>query len=111
MEQIKFDGAINNRKNIVRIRKVFKLRVNNIRVTFKRISKNVYIVLGIYRKKDNHGAQIIFSTERRNNHLLRDEKQIAEVIKISELWDSYLEKNDEIEEKIFNLLKKHTYNV
>ena len=40
---IKSNGAKDNRRNVVRIRKVFKLRVNNIRVTFKRISENVYI--------------------------------------------------------------------
>lgn len=111
LEQIKQDGAVSNRKNIVRIRKVFKLRVNNIRVTFKRISKNVYIVLGIYRKKDTHGAKIIFSTEKRNNHLLRDEKQIISAMEISELWNSYLEKNSEIEDNIINLLKQHVYSV
>ena len=68
-------------------------------------------MLGVYRKKDNHGAEIIYSAERRNNHLLRYENQIIKSMKIDDLWDLYLEKNSGFEEKIFALLKQGTYKI
>ncbi len=105
LELIKKDGAVSNRTMIFCLNKIYKLRVNKIRVTFKRLNHNTYIILGIFRKNNQQGSEIIAKTKLRNDRLSRYEKSIIESINIPEVWNNYLDINDEIYENIKNKIK------
>lgn len=102
---IKFDGAKNKRKTITRIRKVFKLRINDIRITYKKLSDNIYIILGIFCKKDHRGYDVINTTLKRNSDLIGFEKSIISAGMIQEIWDEYLSINDVFEKELEETLK------
>ena len=105
LELIKKDGAASNRSTIVMLSKIYKLRVDKIRVTFKRLNHNTYIILGIFRKKDQRGAQVIVKTKSRNDILSRYEKSIIESFDIPDIWNSYLEVNEKIYKNIIEKIK------
>lgn len=105
ISMIKNDGDKNKRKTITRIRKVFKLRINDIRITYKKLSDNIYVILGIFCKKDNRGYDIINTTLKRNNDLIGFEKSIANCSMIKEIWDEYLSINDDFEKELEETLK------
>ncbi len=105
MELIKKDGAIANRTTTVLLKKIYKLRVNKVRITFKRLNYNTYIILGIFRKKNQHGSEIIAKTKERNDKLSRYEKLIIESFDISYIWDRYLDLNNEIYDNIIEKIK------
>ena len=95
-------------KRITSIKKVLKLRYKDIRVTYKRLSNNVIIILGIFCKKDNKGYDVIDVTRKRNKELVKYENNIIDSINISELWNEYLKENSNIEEEILNSLTSYT---
>lgn len=105
LEQIKKDGAVANRTTTVLLKKIYKLRVGKIRVTFKRLNHNTYIILGVFRKNNQHGSYIISKTKSRADKLSRYEKSIIESINIPDIWNSYLKINEEIYEGIIEQLK------
>ena len=105
MELLKKDGAVANRTTTVLLKKIYKLRVDKVRVTFKRLNHNTYIVLGIFRKKDQHGSEVIAKTKSRNDKLSRYEKSIIESADIPEIWNSYLEINEEIYTNVIEKIK------
>lgn len=105
INMIKTDGAKNKRRTITRIRKVFKLRINDIRITFKKLSNNIYIILGIFCKKDHHGYDVINTTLERNNDLIGFEKSIISASMIQEIWNEYLSINDDFEKELEEVLK------
>ena len=102
---IKENGAEGKRQNIVKRKKVFKLRINSIRITFKRLSKNVYIILGVFKKDDKWGQNIINTTIKRDKELLLVEESILDSMDIKELWDEYVKQNNEMFEEINSHLK------
>lgn len=107
LEQIKKNGAVANRTTTVLLKKIYKLRVGKIRVTFKRLNHNTYIILGIFRKNNQHGSYIISKTKSRADKLSRYENSIIESINIPEIWDSYLKINEEIYDNIIEQLTKN----
>lgn len=111
LEQIKKDGAVANRTTTVLLKKIYKLRVGKIRVTFKRLNHNTYIILGVFRKNNQHGSYIISKTKSRADKLSRYEKSIIESINIPDIWNSYLKINEEIYEGIIEQLKTDKLHV
>ncbi len=111
LEQIKKDGAVANRTTTVLLKKIYKLRVGKIRVTFKRLNHNTYIILGVFRKNNQHGSYIISKTKSRADKLSRYEKSIIESINIPDIWNSYLKINEEIYEGIIEQLKMDKLHV
>ena len=105
LDMIKSGNVRNKASSIRRIKKVKKIRVNDIRITYKNISNNIYVILGIFCKKDNKGYDIISKTENRNNDLSVNEKSIIEAIKLDYLWDEYLSINSDFEKQIKSILK------
>lgn len=105
LELIKKDGATSNRTRTVSLKKIYKLRVGKIRVTFKRLNHNTYIILGIFRKKNQSGSEIIAKTKARNDKFSMYEKSILSSFNVPEIGDKYLRINEEIYENIKNKLK------
>lgn len=83
LDMIKNGNTKNKVSGIKKIKKVQKLRVNDIRITYKKLFSNIYIILGIFCKKDNKGYDIINKTEKRNKQLIGDEKSIIDATNIS----------------------------
>lgn len=108
IELIKLDGAYSKRTNAKKseIKKVFKLRIDDIRVTFKRISKNVYIILGVFVKKDYHGNRIISTTKKRNYNLLEQEVSILNLFSDDSMKDEALNINSKMEDDILSTLSR-----
>lgn len=104
LKMIKENGAKNKRQRITRIRKVFKIRVHDIRITYKRLSNNIYVVLGVFCKKDHHGINVINTTLQRNNELIGCEKAIVMASKVDEVWNEYLSVNSDFENELTKLL-------
>lgn len=105
LERLKKDGAKNKTAAIIKERKIIKTRYKNIRLYFRRLSSNVYIVLGVFCKKDNKGNNIITTCIRRNNRLSLVENDIIENINNPEIWDKYILANDKLEAEILSVLK------
>lgn len=103
---IKENGAEGKRQNIVRRKKIFKLRVNSIRITYKRLAKNVYIILGIFKKDDKVGKNVIETTIRRDKELVLVEKSILDSMNIKELWNEYIIQNNKMFDEIKRGLKQ-----
>ena len=101
---IKKDGAKEKRTSITKLRKVFKLRVKDIRITYRLLKDNVYIILGVFCKKDHKGFDVINKTENRNNKLVKIEKSLVSSLSINELFDEYEKENAFIEDEIKTLL-------
>lgn len=97
---IKENGGDGKRQNIVKRKKVFKLRINSIRITYKRLAKNVYIILGIFKKDDRWGQNIIETTIKRDKELVLVEESIIDSMKIDELWNEYVSLNNNMFEEI-----------
>ena len=104
LNEIKKDGAINKREQVNKLRKVLKIRKNEIRVTFRRIDKNVYVILGVFVKKDNKGFDIINTTEKRNEKLNKDIPALLSLRKDKDLWNECSKDFDDIENEIMSLL-------
>lgn len=107
LEMIKQDGAKAKRKSITRIRKVFKLRVRDIRITYKKLSNNAYVILGVFCKKDHRGYDVINTTFERNNDLIGSEKMVIEAMKIQDVWNEYVSINDDFEKELDKLLSSN----
>lgn len=103
-KMIEDNGAKNKRKTITRIRKVYKLRINDIRITFKRLTNNLYVILGVFCKKDSKGNDIIIKTEKRNDDLIKIEKSLIDSFDIRELWDEYVLVNEDIKNELIIVL-------
>lgn len=102
---IKENGAEGKRQNIVKRKKVFKLRINSIRITYKRLAKNVYIILGIFKKDSKWGQNIIETTIKRDKELVLVEESIIDSMKIDELWNEYISLNNMMFEEINSYIK------
>ena len=98
------NGALGKRENIKKVPKVLKLRVNDIRIAFKRLKSNVYIILGIYVKKDSVGNKIIESIRKRNNELLSNEKIIINAFDKDSLTKEIVDLNNLYYNELNNLL-------
>lgn len=94
-------------KRISSIRKVLKLRYKDIRITYKKLSNDIIIILGVFCKKDGKGYDIINITNKRNKELMKYEKNIIESVDIPELWNEYLKENNNIEEEIISTLTSY----
>ncbi len=103
---IKERGIMQRVNTIRKVSKVFKIRIGDIRIAFKRLSNNVYIILGIYCKKDAKGFDIIESIEERNKILLEKEMDIVEAMKNDTIWNLYTDVNDGFEKEIREKLNK-----
>ena len=101
IELIKQDGALNKRENFTDIKKLFKIRINDIRITFKRLTNNLYIIIGVFCKKDNKGYDVVRVSKKRNYNLLESEKALINACSISGLWDDFLSKNKAIDDEIY----------
>lgn len=86
------------------IRKVLKLRYKDIRITYKKLSNNIYVVLGVFCKKDNKGYEVINKTRKRDKTLSTQEKNIINAISISDLWNEYIKENIFMEDEIIHHL-------
>lgn len=105
INMISIDGAKSKRENFVDIKKVYKVRVNDIRISFKRLENNVYVILGIFCKKDNKGYDIVRTSKRRNYNFSLSEDSIVKAHNIDNLWNDYIEKNNELKTQIDKVLK------
>lgn len=109
LDMIKQGTDKNKFKRINSVGKVLKLRYKDIRITYRRIAKNTYIILGIFCKKDAKGNNIVATTKRRDEEFSKHEKSIVEAINISELWDEYIKVNSNIDDiinkKLLNSVK------
>ena len=101
---IKENGAKHIRRRVVQLNKIYKLKVGSIRITFKRLDNNTYIILGIFKKNDYHGDNVIEGTQRRNNKFSSKEKMFLDSIKKEEFKNSYIEANNEMDKAIITLL-------
>ncbi len=108
IDMIKNNTARIKGKSIVKIKKVFKIRINNIRITYKMLSDNLYIILGIFCKKDKKGYNVTNTTIDRNNELIGSEKAIINARNVECIWDEYLKINSEFEDELLKLLKSKT---
>lgn len=90
-----FDSKI---PSIKRISKVKKIRQNDIRIAYRRIGENLYVILGIFVKKDSKGKGIINSIYKRNE--LLNQKKYKAILEKNILFKEKLEKNSEIQETI-----------
>lgn len=104
-KMIEKDGAKAKRENITKIKKVYKLRINDIRITFKQLTNNLYIILGVFCKKDSKGYNVINKTEKRNNELIKIEDSLIKSFDIKELFNEYVIENKNIELALEELLK------
>lgn len=104
LEMIKNNDPKTKVSSITTIKKVFKVRINDIRITYKKLSENVFIILGVFCKKDHKGYNVINKTKERNESLCYLESTILKAAEIPDLWDEYLKINDEFGENIVNLL-------
>lgn len=86
------------------IRKVLKLRYKDIRITYKKLSNNIYVILGVFCKKDNKGYEVINKTRKRDKTLSTQEKNIINAISISDLWNEYIKENSFMEDEIIHHL-------
>lgn len=85
-------------KSLTDLKKVFEIRVNSIRVTCKRFSKDTYVIIGIYCKKSKKDRMLINDTAKKSREL----ETIFDAMKIDYLWDNYITSNSKIEEEIYN---------
>ena len=104
LEMIKNNDPKTKVSSITTIKKVFKVRINDIRITYKKLSENVFIILGVFCKKDHKGYNVISKTKERNESLCYLESTILKAAEIPDLWDEYLKINNEFAENIVNLL-------
>ena len=104
LEMIKNNDPKTKVSSITTIKKVFKVRINDIRITYKKLSENVFIILGVFCKKDHKGYHVISKTKERNESLCYLESTILKAAEIPDLWDEYLKINNEFAENIVNLL-------
>ena len=98
------NGAIGKRENIKKVPKVLKLRINDIRIAFKRLDSNVYIILGIYVKKESKGNNIIESIIRRNKELIDEEENIINGINNAILRQKIIEANNLYYDELIKIL-------
>lgn len=105
IDMIKNGDSKNKLTRISSVKKVLKLRYKDIRITYKKLSNNIYIILGVFYKNDNKGYDVVDITRQRNKELIKQEKSIIEAIKIPELWDAYLKENSNKECEIISALK------
>lgn len=89
-------------RKITDLRKVFEIRIHDIRITCRRISENTYIILGIYCKKTDKDMLLINDTTRRTRELDSYIDNFIEVKDNKFLWDKYLEANQVIEDEILS---------
>lgn len=85
-------------KSITDLKKVFEIRVNKIRVTCKRFSKDTYVIIGIYCKKSKKDRTLINDTAKKSKEL----EIIFDAMKIDYLWDKYMISNKQMEDDIYN---------
>lgn len=109
IESLKNGTGIRKSKSITDIQKVLKLRVNDIRITYKRLKDNVYIILGIFCKKDRKGYNVINVTLKRDLEMKEKEKAITSAYNMENniIFDTMLEKNEALESDLNLLLSKH----
>lgn len=88
------------------IKKVRKLRVNDIRVSYKQIDGNKYVILGIFCKKDHKGYEVANVTRKRNNQFSLNEKMLVNTLNNPVLGKDLAFKNDDFEQEIYQLLKQ-----
>lgn len=87
------------------VKRVLKVRVNDIRISYKHICKNVYVILGIFCKKDYHGNEVANVSKRRNKRFVMNEKLIMEFLNNNYFRDNLMAKNDEFEQQLLQMLK------
>lgn len=105
LNMIKKDGALKERKNFIDLRKVHKLRRGNIRVTFRQIDKDLFVILGVYYKNESVFKKEIYqSSKNRNNKLNRVLKELLKMRSDSTLWQTCESEFIGIENSIFELL-------
>lgn len=85
-------------KSLTDLKKVFEIRVNNIRVTCKRFSKDTYVIIGIYCKKSKKDRMLINDTAKKSKEL----EIIFDAMKIDYLWDKYMISNKQMEDDIYS---------
>lgn len=105
LDKIKKDGAESKRTGLIDYKKIFKLRYKSIRIYFRKLSKNVYLILGIFVKKSKKDSNIISAAVRRNTRLGLVEDDIVSAIGNDKLWSKYLEANSRIDDVIEKMLK------
>lgn len=92
-------------RKITDLRKVFEIRVHDIRITCRRISENTYMILGVYCKKVDKDSLLINDTIKRAGEVNSYVDSILEIKDNEFLWNKYEESNDVIENEILNKLK------
>ena len=78
---------------------VFKIRVNDIRIIYKRLNKSI-IILCIACKKSSRGNDIANKSVRRSKKILNTEQDIIDN------YDLYRNKSNEFDNEIYSFLKK-----
>lgn len=107
IEYIKQDGALNKCEGISTINKVVKLRIGSVRITYKRLSNDTYIILGIFQKHDMKGRGIIETTKRRNKVFSHtSEKVIKSALNNETIMNNFDEKNEAFDSQINEFLKE-----
>lgn len=103
LEDIK-NGTFNKSVSFDSIKKVRKIRENDIRLTYRRIDKNLYMILGVYCKKDNKGYDIVNSTRVRNDNFDDEVSAIKDALCYEPQKQRLLERNNEFYNDIFSKL-------
>lgn len=104
IEQIRRNGGYGKRKRLDCVKKAFRIRVNDIRVTYRQISENTYVILGVFCKKDHKGYDVINVSAKRNNDFNLKEPFIEELFKVPGGKQRIEKKNEEFENAILTTL-------
>ena len=105
LEMIRNGSALAASKSIKKLKKAMKLREDHIRIVYKRLFDNVYVILGIYRKKNSRGNEIVENAIIRNDSLELHTNLILKLLSSDFEREQLIQKNNQFEEEINTKLK------
>ena len=104
INEIKNNTMKSKSDGIETIAKVLKYKKDRIRIAYKRLGKNCYIILGIYFKKDMKGKEIVKSIKNRLYLFSNYEKYIKDSLNKENIKEKFTENNKKMENEILNTL-------
>ena len=101
----------NKIKKIIDFNKVFEIRINYIRIFFKKLSNNTCVILGVINKTKNKEKEFINLLRKRDASFSIRIDTLNEARKIEDLWDDLTKENEEIEKQIQDVLKGNKHKL
>lgn len=105
IESLKYKDESVKIEHMRSLKKIYKIRINDIRITCKRLSKNIYIILGVFCKKDHKGYEVVNVTRKRNKDFSLREDILMKNKLSGAMWNGIINLNDEFDKEINERLK------